>query len=338
VNLAIVILNYNGRIHLENYIENIISHSKGYDLIIADNASTDDSVAYIKQFKEIQLIEISSNLGFAGGYNEALNRIKGTYDYYLLLNSDVEVSENWIAPLVAAMDDEQVAACQPKIKSLQRKEFFEHAGASGGYVDKNYFPFCRGRIFGELEKDDGQYDGSQYITWTSGAAMLIRSDLFHHVDGFDADFFAHMEEIDLCIRLGHQGHQFKVVPKSVVYHLGGGTLPYNSPQKIYLNFRNSLFMIAKNHKGILLPMLFKRMLIDAIAAYKFLFEGKFLFFWKVFLAHMALYKNLGTLLKKRAQLKKDRAPILKYHGNILTSFFIERRNTFSKLNKRLIKS
>ena len=168
--------------------------------------------------------------------------------------------------------------------------------------------------------------------------MLIRSDLFHKVDGFDADFFAHMEEIDLCVRLGHLGHKFKVIPESVVYHLGGGTLPYNSPQKIYLNFRNSLFMIAKNHKGLLIPMLFKRMLIDAIAAYKFLFEGKFIFFWNVFLAHMALYQNFGLLLKKRAKLKNDLAPILKYHGNILTSFFIERRKTFSKLNKRLIKS
>ncbi len=337
MSIAIVILNYNGRIHLENYIENIISHSTGYDLIIADNASTDDSVAYLKQFKEIKLIELSSNLGFAGGYNEALDRIKGKYDYYLLLNSDVEVSENWIAPLISAMDDKQVAACQPKIKSLQQKSLFEHAGASGGYIDKNYFPFCRGRIFSEVEKDDGQYDNSQRITWTSGAAMLIRSDLFHQVDGFDADFFAHMEEIDLCIRLGHLGHEFKVVPKSVVYHLGGGTLPYNSPQKIYLNFRNSLFMITKNHKGLLIPMLFKRMLIDAIAAYKFLFEGKFIFFWKVVLAHIALYKNFGTLLRKRALLKNDRAPILKYHGNILTSFFLERRKTFTKLNKRLIK-
>ncbi|MDB3905029.1 glycosyltransferase family 2 protein [Crocinitomicaceae bacterium] len=338
MNLAIVILNYNGRIHLENYIENIISYSKGHDLIIADNASNDDSVEYIKQFNEIQLIEISSNLGFAGGYNDALKRIQGKYEYYLLLNSDVEVSENWITPLISAMDNKRVAACQPKIKSLQQKELFEHAGASGGFIDKNYFPFCRGRIFSEVEKDEGQYDNSQQITWTSGAAMLIRSELFHQADGFDSDFFAHMEEIDLCIRLGHQGHQFKVVPESVVYHLGGGTLPYNSPQKIYLNFRNSLFMIAKNHKGLLIPMLFKRMLIDAIAAYKFLFEGKFLFFWKVFMAHMDLYKNFRSLLKKRALLKNDRSPVYRYHGNILTSFFLERRKTFSKLNKRLIKS
>lgn len=337
MNLAIVILNYNGRHHLESYIENIIAHSQGYDLIIADNASTDDSIAYIKSLNAIQLIEISSNLGYAGGYNEALKRIQGKYDYYLLLNSDIEVTENWIDPLLLAMKDEQLAACQPKIKSLEQKELFEHAGASGGYIDKNYFPFCRGRIFSEVEKDEGQYENAQYITWTSGAAMLIRSELFHKADGFDSDFFAHMEEIDLCIRLGHQGHQFKVVPGSIVYHLGGGTLPYDSPQKIYLNFRNSLFMIAKNHKGLLIPMLFKRMCIDGIAAYKFLFEGKFLFFWKVFLAHISLYQNFRSLLKKRAKLKVDRSPILKYHGNILSSFFLERRKVFSKLNKRLIK-
>ena len=336
--LAIVILNYNGKHHLEAYIENVISCSKGHDIIVADNASTDDSIAFIKQFAELQLIEISTNLGFAGGYNEALDKLKGKYDYYLLLNSDIEVTENWISPLINEMSDETIAACQPKIKNLNNKDFFEHAGAAGGYIDRNYFPFCRGRIFSEVEKDEGQYDNKQNITWTSGAAMLIRSELFHEADGFDSDFFAHMEEIDLCIRLGHQGHQFKVVPQSVVYHLGGGTLPYDSPQKIYLNFRNSLFMIAKNHKGLLLPMLLKRMLIDAIAAYKFLFEGKFVFFWKVFIAHLALYQNLGTLLKKRAELKNDRAPILKYHGNILTSFFLERRKTFSKLNKRLIKS
>lgn len=337
MSLAVVILNYNGRYHLESYLENIISNSFGYDIIIADNFSTDDSVSFIKRDQRLQLIELTENFGFAGGYNEALKKLEGKYDYYLLLNSDIEVSENWITPLLESMEDEKIAACQPKIKSLEQKELFEHAGASGGFIDKNYFPFCRGRIFSELEKDEGQYDSAQFITWTSGAAMLIRAELFHKADGFDADFFAHMEEIDLCIRLGHQGYQFKVIPESVVYHLGGGTLPYNSPKKIYLNFRNSLFMIAKNHKGLLIPMLFKRMCIDGIAAYKFLFEGKLVFFWKVFLAHLALYKNFRTLLKKRAKLNADRTPILKYHGNILGSFFIERRKGFSELNKRLIK-
>ena len=337
MSLAVVILNYNGRRHLESYLENIISNSLGYDIIIADNFSTDDSVSFIKNDQRLQLIELTENFGFAGGYNEALKKIQGNYDYYLLLNSDIEVSKNWIAPLLESMEDKKIAACQPKIKSLEQKDLFEHAGASGGFIDQNYFPFCRGRIFSELEKDEGQYDSAQFITWTSGAAMLIRAELFHKADGFDADFFAHMEEIDLCIRLGHQGYQFKVIPESVVYHLGGGTLPYNSPKKIYLNFRNSLFMIAKNHKGLLIPMLFKRMWIDGIAGYNFLFVGKLVFLWKVFLAHLALYKNFRTLLKKRAKLNADRVPILKYHGNILGSFFIERRKAFSELNKRLIK-
>lgn len=250
MSLAVVILNYNGRHHLESYLENIISNSLDYDIIVADNFSTDDSVSFIKKDQRLQLIELTENFGFAGGYNEALKKIEGKYDYYLLLNSDIEVSENWIAPLLESMEDKKIAACQPKIKSLEQKDLFEHAGASGGFIDQNYFPFCRGRIFSELEKDEGQYDSAQFITWTSGAAMLIRAELFHKADGFDADFFAHMEEIDLCIRLGHQGYQFKVIPESVVYHLGGGTLPYNSPKKIYLNFRNSLFMIAKNHKEI----------------------------------------------------------------------------------------
>ena len=337
VKLAVVILNYNGKKHLEAYIRDVIRFSKKHDIIVIDNASTDDSVEFIKKQKELLLIQNSKNHGFAGGYNEGLATIEGDYDYYLLLNSDIEVTENWIEPLLLAMADEKLAACSPKIKNLKKKDYFEHAGAAGGYLDKNYFPFCRGRIMSEVEKDEGQYDSMQNITWTSGAAMLVKSKLYHKVGGFDSDFFAHMEEIDLCLRLGHMGYEFKVIPESVVYHLGGGTLPYNSPQKIYLNFRNSLFMIAKNHKGLLLPMIFKRMLIDAIAAYKFLFEGKFLFFWNVFLAHLALYRNLGTLLKKRAELKDKRNPITYYDGNILISFFLERRKTFKKLNKRLIK-
>ncbi len=336
--LAVVILNYNGKEHLETYIDSVIRYSNGADIIVADNASEDDSIGFIREKDELILIENSKNYGFAGGYNEALTKLEGHYDYYILLNSDIEVTENWIGPLIKEMKKDKVAACQPKIKNVNSKEQFEHAGAAGGYLDKNYFPFCRGRILSEIEIDKGQYDSSQEITWTSGAAMLIRADLFHKSRGFDADFFAHMEEIDLCLRLGHMGYKFKVVPESVVYHLGGGTLPYNSPQKIYLNFRNSLFMIVKNHKGFLLPMLYKRMCIDGIAAFKFLFEGKIGFFWKVFLAHVALYKNFGRLYRKRKILIKHNEPIVFYKGNIITSYFLEKRKTFSKLNKRLIKS
>ena len=336
--LAVVILNYNGKKHLETYIDSVIRYSNGADIIVADNASDDDSISFIQKKDGLTLIENSKNFGFAGGYNEALSKLEGQYDQYLLLNSDIEVTANWIEPLIKEMQDSKVAACQPKIKDFKHKERFEHAGAAGGYLDKNYFPFCRGRILSEIEIDKGQYDSIQDITWTSGAAMLIKADLFHKVQGFDADFFAHMEEIDLCLRIGHMGYKFKVVPESVVYHLGGGTLPYNSPQKVYLNFRNSLFMIAKNHKGFLFPMLYKRMCIDGIAAFKFLFEGKIVFFWKVFLAHVSLYQNFGSLFRKRRNLMKHKERIVFYKGNIITSYFLEKRKTFSKLNKRLIKS
>jgi len=337
VKLAIVILNYNGKNHLETFLENVIETSEGNDVIVADNASTDDSLEFLSKFKSVQLIQNKINSGFAGGYNEALEILKGKYDYYILLNSDIQVTKKWISPLISTMEKSELAACQPKIKSLHNKSQFEHAGASGGFIDKNYFPFCRGRIMDFVEQDNGQYDNSCQVTWASGAAMMINADLFHKAEGFDADFFAHMEEIDLCIRLGHQGYKFKVVPQSVVYHLGGGTLPYLSPKKIYLNFRNSLFLIVKNHKGWLLPMLLKRMALDAIAALKFLSEGRFRFTWSVFMAHMSFYRNLRSLSRKRAKLKKDTSPILKYHGNILSNYFLERRKKYSQLNKRLLK-
>ena len=336
--LAIVILNYNGKNHLESFLESVIESAEGYNVIVADNASTDDSLGFLSKFKSVQIIKNKTNRGFAGGYNEALEKLKGIYDYYILLNSDIQVTKNWISPLISTMENSEVAACQPKIKSLHNKSQFEHAGAAGGFLDKNYFPFCRGRIMDFVEQDNGQYDYSCDVTWASGAAMMINAELFHKAGGFDDDFFAHMEEIDLCIRLGHQGYKFKVVPESVVYHLGGGTLPYLSPKKIYLNFRNSLFLIVKNHKGWLLPMLLKRMVLDAIAAVKFLFEGRFRFSWSVFLAHLSFYKNLRSLGRKRAVLKKDTTPILKYQGNILSNYFLEKRKKYSQLNKRLFKS
>lgn len=336
--LAIVILNYNGKKHLESFLENVIQSSGGYDVIVADNASTDDSLEFLSKFTSVQIIQNKTNSGFAGGYNEALEKLKGIYEYYILLNSDIQVTNNWISPLISTMENSDIAACQPKIKSLHNKSHFEHAGAAGGYIDKNYFPFCRGRIMDFVEQDNGQYDYSCEVTWASGAAMMINAELFHKAGGFDIDFFAHMEEIDLCIRLGHQGYKFKVVPESVVYHLGGGTLPYLSPKKIYLNFRNSLFLIVKNHKGWLLPMLFKRMVLDTIAAIKFLFEGRFRFSWSVFLAHMSFYRSLGSLGRKRAKLKKDTSPILKYQGNILSNYFLEKRKKYSQLNKRLFNS
>lgn len=336
--LAVVILNYNGLGHLKKHLKNVLAHSAPYDVILADNCSTDHSLEYAKTIEGLKTIRNPENSGFAGGYNEALEQIKGQYDFYILLNSDVEVSQGWITPLLDAMKDEKIAGCQPKVKSLTTPSKFEHAGACGGFIDSNYYPFCRGRILDHVEEDKGQYDSETYVSWTSGAAMLIRAELYHNASGFDSTFFAHMEEIDLCIRLGHQGYKFKVIPSSEVFHLGGGTLPYLSAQKVYLNFRNNLFLIVKNHKGSLLPMLIKRMTLDGIAAYKFLLEGKPLFFWKVFLAHMALYGNFRRMYKKRQFLMKDKSEIVKYNGSILVGYFIEGRKTYSKINKRQIKS
>ena len=332
--IAVVILNYNGVEHLKKHLNNVLRHSAPYDVIVADNCSTDQSVEYINSVDGVKIIQNYENIGFAGGYNEALKQIEGQYEFYFLLNSDVEVSPNFLIPLVKTMEDRKIGACQPKVNALLKPNFFEHAGASGGFIDRNYYPFCRGRIFDHVEEDKGQYESESYVTWTSGEAMLIRSEAFHSVGGFDRSFFAHMEEIDLCIRLGHKGFKFKVVPTSKVFHLGGGTLPYLSAQKVYLNFRNNLFLITKNHKGWLFPMLFKRMTLDGIAAYKFLFEGKVSFFWKVFLAHMALYQNFGSLYKKRKAQLKNSDTILRYEGNILINYYLENRKTFSVLDKR----
>lgn len=333
--LAVVILNYNGRKHLETYLPSVIKFSNPFNIIVADNCSTDDSISFLQtNFPNIEIIKNPENGGFAKGYNESLKLIQGRFNFYLLLNSDVEVTENWIAPLLETLDDKTIAACQPKILSYNDRTKFEHAGAAGGFIDADYFPFCRGRIFEETETDSGQYNFQIEITWTSGAAMLIRSDLFHTVGGFDEHFFAHMEEIDLCLRLAKKGFKFSCNPASRVYHLGGGTLPYNSANKVYLNFRNNLFMLVKNHPGFLFPKLFKRMALDGIAAFKFLAEGKFSFFWKVFLSHMQLYIQLPRLLKQRASLKSDKNEFKFYNGSILWSFFIQKNKRFSKLNSR----
>ena len=238
--LAIVILNFNGKSHLETFIPSVIRFKEDHTLIIADNASTDDSVNFLKNtYPTIQIIENKENYGFAKGYNEVLNQIKDKFNYFLLLNNDVEVTENWINPLLSSFQNKNVVACQPKILSYLNKNSFEHAGAAGGFIDQHYFPFCRGRIFDHIEEDTKQFDSEIKVSWTSGAAMLIKSSVFFEVNGFDEDFYAHMEEIDLCIRIQKKGYELRCNPKSIVFHLGGGTMPYNSPKKVYLTFRNN---------------------------------------------------------------------------------------------------
>lgn len=337
--VAVVILNWNGKSYLEKFLPSVIEHSGKARIVVADNASTDDSVEFVQQnYPQIEIVVNAENGGFAKGYNDAFKHIQA--EYYLLLNSDIEVTPNWLNPLLEQMKDPQVAGCQPKVKAYHNQHSFEHAGASGGYLDRNYFPFCRGRIFLTVESDQGQYDGTTEVFWASGACLLIRSELFHKAGGFDEEFFAHMEEIDLCWRLKKMNYKFMVCPESTVYHIGGGTLPYTSPRKVYLNFRNSVLMIVKNHEGILFPKLFKRLCIDGIAASRFLMIGEFKQFAAVFNAHIYLYKNLSSLLKKRLHIKKMSTTFNStglYNGNILSAYFFKGIKEFSKLNQRLFK-
>ncbi len=335
--LSIVILNYNGEKHLRTYLPSVVAHADGHSIIVADNASTDNSVAFLQtNYPNIPLIQNGENGGFARGYNQALSQIES--EYYLLLNSDIEVTENWLAPLIACLDNNPtVAGVQPKVLSHLKKTHFEHAGAAGGFLDNNYFPFCRGRILSEVEEDRGQYDSTTEVFWASGAALLIRSKAFHQVGGFDERFFAHMEEIDLCWRAKNLGWKFMCEPSSKVYHLGGGTLSYQSPFKTFLNFRNSLFMIVKNHNGLLFPKLFYRLCLDGLTGVIFFFEGKFKNTWMIIKSHFALYANLSSLLKDRKALKKIRTHsslTAQYKGNILWAW-VKKVKRFNQLNQRL---
>ena len=338
--LAIVILNWNGKDFLAKFLPSVLKYSSTARIVVADNDSTDDSVLFLKKnYPNVELVINDSNGGFAKGYNDALKQIQSSY--YLLLNSDVEVTENWLVPLMEAMKDTSVAGCQPKVLSYQDRNRFEHAGAAGGFLDHNYYPFCRGRIFETTEMDTNQYDHEMEVFWTSGACMLIRSEVFHEVGGFDEDFFAHMEEIDLCWRIKRKGHSFKVIPSAVVYHVGGGTLSYFSPKKTYLNFRNSLFMITKNHEGMLFFKLIYRGILDGLAAGMFLISGKPQHFMAVFKAHLSYYGKLNTMLKHRKRLKESSIKFNEtglYHGSILWAKYFKKIKDFNKLNMRFFKN
>jgi hypothetical protein len=329
--LAIVILNYNGKKHLETYLPSVIECSDGNDVLVIDNGSLDDSIHYISlKFPTVKLIQLKENVGFAQGYNDGLERIKGKYEHYLLLNSDVEVSPGYLSPLLSRIAEPTIAAVQPKILSNVNKTRFEHAGASGGFIDKRGFPFCRGRIFDECETDNGQYNEAMPVFWASGACLLIKSSLFHEVNGFDGRFFAHMEEIDLCWRLQHQGHQIWVEPSSTVYHLGGGTLSYESNTKVFLNFRNNLYMLAKNETGFWPGKIFIRMLWDGLAAVQFLLKGKPSLLYQVLKAHLAFYTSLPRLISQRTN--KKNATLGRYKGNIVIDYFLKKKNKYSDLS------
>lgn len=336
---AIVILNWNGKDFLEKFLTSVCDYSEGCAVIIADNASTDDSLDYLKEeHPNIEVVQNAKNFGFAEGYNQALNQLEGRFDYYILLNSDIEVTPGWTSPLIETLSvNENNFAVQPKILAYHNKEKFEHAGASGGFIDRNYYPFCRGRIFDAVELDDKQYESKRTVFWASGACMAVNAKKFHKLSGFDGDFFAHMEEIDLCWRAQRSGFSIWVEPNATVYHVGGGTLNYQSPKKTYLNFRNNLYMIHKNHEGFLVGKIFYRLVLDGIAGLKFLVRFQFKHFTAILKAHFAYYGAISVLQQKRKKLKRNaKNNNLKgvYRGSILYAYFVKGIKQFSQLNQR----
>ena len=329
--VAVVILNWNGKSFLEKFLPSVISFSPEATVYVADNASSDNSLGFVKEnFPTVKLIDNGDNLGFAGGYNKALKNLNE--EFFVLLNSDVEVTPNWLQPIIELFDSESIiATIQPKILSYADKTSFEYAGASGGFIDKNGYPFCRGRIFDSLEKDNGQYDSVEEVFWATGACMFIRSKIYRELGGLDDDFFAHMEEIDLCWRTKRAGFKIMVQPKSVVYHVGGGTLSKSNPFKTFLNFRNGLELLAKNlPKNQLIPKLFIRMILDGVAAFKFLFSGQGKDFLAVIHAHFGFYGRLRKTLGKRTG---NYIPVKgQYTGNIIIDYFLKGKKKFSDLS------
>jgi len=326
---AVVILNWNGKKWLEKFLPSVhASLPEDASLIVADNASTDDSVSFLeKTYPSIRIVQLQENFGFAGGYNMALEQIEA--EYFVLLNSDVETRSGWLEPLVLFMDGHpDYAACQPKIQWYGHEPSFEYAGASGGYIDINGYPFCRGRIFSTLETDSGQYNDIVDVLWATGACLMIRRSDFCNSGGLDTSFFAHMEEIDLCWRLWNMGRKVAVVPQSVVFHVGGGSLPRSSARKTYLNFRNNLLLLHKNYPPKMVKkVLRRRFWLDTIAMFLFFVQGHF--------------KDGVAVLKARRDFKRMRKdykietdfefPTTIFKGNVLKQYYLKRNKMFSDL-------
>jgi GT2 family glycosyltransferase len=335
IDLGILILNYNGLHFLKEFLPQIINTSNNYPIIIGDNASTDGSIVYLQtHFPQVRCIEFKDNLGYAEGYNQLIQQV--THEYLVIMNSDISTTDNWLAPLITFLQENpNTAAVQPKIKSHKKPDYFEYAGASGGYIDQYGYPYCRGRVFETLEKDQGQYDDQKQVFWASGACFAIRKRAFDEAGGFDGEFFAHMEEIDLCWRLQKLGHEIYVVPESEVYHVGGGTLDYQNPFKTYLNFRNGLFLLAKN-----LPpnertkTIRTRMLLDGLSAVYFMLQGKFKLVKAVVDAHQDYRKQAVSMMQKgdlfNAQLSQPQQVSLT-KLSVVKAYFIKGKKTFSDL-------
>ena len=323
--IAVVILNWNGKELLEKFLPSVVAYSKEATIYVADNASTDNSVAFVKaNYPEIKIIANTENGGYAKGYNQALQHVEE--DIFCLLNSDIEVSKNWLTPILSEFQtNPKTAIIQPKILDYKNKAHFEYAGAAGGFIDKYGYPYCRGRIFDTIEKDQNQYQDTN-IFWASGACFFVRKETFKTLDGFDENFFAHMEEIDLCWRAFNLNYQTKYIGASTVYHVGGATLQTSNPKKTYLNFRNSLFTLTKNASGFLFFLIFTRLVLDGVAGIKFLLQFKITHLLAIFKAHFSYYSALPRLLKERKILPKKKD----YYQtkSIVFSYFIKGNKTF----------
>jgi len=331
MNVAVVILNWNGKKLLEQFLPSIISCSeKEATIYLADNASTDDSVSLVQnKFPSIKIIQNKTNGGYAKGYNDAVKNL--TEDLFVLLNNDVAVSPNWLTPIVSEFKkDDNLVAAQPKILDYHNKSYFEYAGAGGGYIDQLGYPYCRGRIFNTLEKDKGQYDDTTTVFWATGACLFVRKTAYNEVDGLDEEFFAHQEEIDLCWRLQSQGGTIKYIGKSTVYHLGGATLSSYSSKKTFYNFRNSLLMLIKNvSSSKVWFLLFIRLILDGLAGFQFLIQGKWRHSLAIIKAHVSFYRLIPTYLKKR---NKNSTQFKYYHiKSIVWNYFIRKNRTFKQL-------
>lgn len=336
--VAVVILNFNGKHFFEKFLPGIVANSKPHKVYVADNGSSDNSISFLEtNYPQVTIIRNGGNYGYAKGYNLALQKINA--DYFVLLNSDVEVTENWIDPVISLMEkDGRIAACQPKILDHAQRNRFEYAGASGGFIDKFGYPFCRGRLFNTIEEDKGQYNDSCEIFWATGACMFVKAEAFKKAGGLDDRYFAHMEEIDLCWRLKNFGYKIYVEPASVIYHVGGGTLNKLSKRKTFLNFRNNLTTLTKNHPSKnLIPKIIFRMILDGIAAFKFLFDGQPKHFFAVIRAHLVYYTWLPHILKQRKQLERshgfnyDFSQI--YKGNVVKDYFLSGKRKFKDLGQ-----
>lgn len=319
--IAVVILNWNGKQLLEQFLPSIVQFSPEAAVYVADNASTDDSVSFVQaNFPTVSVVVNATNTGYAGGYNEALQHIEA--DVYALVNSDIEVTENWLQPIIKTFQNEpKTAIIQPKILDFKNKDYFEYAGAAGGFIDQYGYPFCRGRIFDTLEKDNGQYDSNQEIFWASGACFFIRSSVYKELNGFDSSFFAHQEEIDLCWRAINKGYSIKYLFESKVYHVGGATLQQGNPRKTELNFRNSLLMLTKNvPQKDLYRILFIRMVLDGIAGIKFLLEKQPKHCIAILKAHFAFYRLFKANYEKRDSYQQ---PKYYFSKSIVFSYYIK---------------